>query len=165
MIKYALRCGEGHVFDAWFANGATFDALSAAGHLTCAVCGRSDVTKAPMAPRIAKNAFARKTAEARPVPAEPASAPPATAPEPPAGLPPALVEKARRLREIATRVRAKVEAECDYVGDRFAEEARSIHLGETEERPIWGEATADQARDLVEEGISIAPVPRPPTTN
>ena len=130
MIRYTLRCSDGHDFDSWFQDGDTFDRLNAGGHLSCAICGGSKVEKAMMAPRIA-------TSEERAPLSTPASP----------------AEQALRA------LRQKVEAESDYVGQDFAEEARRIHEGEADTRSIWGEATADQARALVEDGIPVAPLP------
>ncbi len=136
MIRFALRCDEGHSFDSWFQSAAAYDALAAAGHLSCAVCGSASVQKALMAPALP----ARRER---------------TAPETPdtADTP----EEARR-RAIEA-LRRKIEAESDYVGMEFAAEARAIHEGDAPERPIYGEARRDDARRLLEDGIPVAPLP------
>lgn len=135
MIRYDLKCHEGHQFDAWFQDSATFERLSDLGQVSCVVCGSAKVEKALMAPKVSGPKPARETA----VPA-------LSAPSHP------LEKELRALRE-------KVEAEADYVGDRFAREAREMHLGETEHRPIWGEAKPEEAKALIEEGVPVAPLP------
>src|SRR5579862_3021953 len=107
MIVYELKCSSGHVFEGWFRDGATFDRQAAAGKVACAVCGDSRVDKAPMAPRLARRR------------GEPAA--PAGNPAPGGG--PSREATAEALKLLA-ELRQKVESECDYVGDRFSEEAR-----------------------------------------
>ncbi|MBB5514283.1 hypothetical protein FHS89_000281 [Rubricella aquisinus] len=136
MIRYALKCKDGHQFDSWFQDSATFDRLQSAGHVACAVCGVSSVEKAIMAPRV-------RTKEQDNAPALSAPAHPA--------------EQALRA------LRTKVEAEADYVGDTFATEARRIHDGEAQDRPIWGEAKLADAKSLAEDGIPVVPLPFAPT--
>src|SRR5258707_3926109 len=114
MILFALRCAAEHEFEGWFRNGAAFETQSAAGEIACPVCGGSEVSKAPMAPRVT-----RSRNEAAPSP--------------------------EQLRKALTELRRQVETNCDYVGERFAEEARRIHYGETAKRNIYGEANADDA--------------------
>jgi hypothetical protein len=134
MIRYALKCSEGHSFESWFQSAAAFDTLAARGLVTCAVCGGSDVAKALMAPRVA-------TAEPPAPPAAPLSQPSGPA-----------EQMLRAMREHLAR-------NSTYVGGRFAAEARAMHLGEAEERMIHGEARPEEARALIEEGIPIAPLP------
>lgn len=144
MIKYALKCSQGHGFESWFQSADAFDTLRKAGHVSCPDCGDSDVEKALMAPKLAP-----KPSEERPARQ--------TAP---AG-PPALNEA-----EIATalkRMKAEVEANSDYVGDRFASEARAIHLEEAPARAIHGEAKPEEAKALAEDGVPIMPLPFRPT--
>jgi hypothetical protein len=137
MIRYNLKCAEGHGFDSWFQSAGAFDSLKASGHLACAVCGTSQVEKALMAPRVA----ASEKAE----------------PERPLSQPASPAEQA------LARLRAHVEANSDYVGRDFVSEARAMHLGEAPERPIWGEARGDEAAALADEGIPIAPLPFTPS--
>jgi len=129
MIRYALRCSEGHGFDSWFASGAEFDRLKAAGLLGCAVCGAAEVEKELMAPRVQGGA------------------------EPPLDAPASMAE--RRLTEL----RRRIEANSEDVGRDFAAEARRIHEGEAPARPIIGEARPAEARALIEDGIPVAPLP------
>jgi len=130
MILFALRCSQQHEFEGWFRDGAAYESQAAAGDITCPVCGSRGVTKAPMAPRVA-----RRHAE----------------PAPPQG--------GAELRRALLDLKQQVQAECDYVGDRFPEEARRIHYGECDARPIYGEATPAEARDLREEGVVVMALP------
>ncbi len=136
MIKFALRCAEGHIFESWFQSGSAFESLQARGLVTCPDCGSARVDKALMAPVVAKTA-----------PATP-PAPEKERPEPSADL----ADKLRRLR-------AEVEARSDYVGERFATEARAMYLGDIPDRPIYGEARADEAKALIEDGVPVMPLP------
>ena len=132
MIKYALKCTSGHEFEGWFKDMASFDAQVETKDVVCPKCGDTKVVKAPMAPRIAKSS---KTDEAK------------------------VRDMAARYMEAAVEIRKSVEENCDYVGADFAEEARKIHYGESEERGIYGEATIEDAKELDEEGIDVAPLP------
>ena len=143
MIHYQLRCPSDHAFDGWFKNSVAFAQQAAAGLLSCPHCGDSGVTQALMAP-----ALARREAAAPPPPAAPPS--PKTANAPP--LP-------DHLRAVFQRLRAEIEQSCDYVGPGFADEARRIHRGESAVRPIYGEASNEQAEQLAEEGIEVARIP------
>lgn len=133
MIRYALRCAEGHDFDSWFANAAAFDDLKGRGLLACAVCGGAGVEKALMAPGVAH--------------AEPAAA----ATDLRAPLSPA--------EQAMARMRAEVETKSEYVGVNFVTEARAMHEGTSPERPIYGEAKPEEARKLLEEGVPVMPLP------
>lgn len=133
MIRYDLTCPNGHNFDSWFQSAEAFDALQAAGHLTCAICGAADVEKRIMAPAVRP---ARK-----------------------AGDKPRLKEPASDLEAALTEMRRQIEANSDYVGLNFAAEARRMHDGEIDERAIHGEAKAEDARALLEDGIPVAPLP------
>ena len=132
MIRYALRCDRDHDFDGWFRSSDGFDALNAAGQVACAICGSTRISKALMAPS---------------VPAERAAGAPAlTAPRDPAE---AALEK----------LRAHVEANSDYVGLKFADQARAMHDGDMPSRAIHGEARPEDAKRLIEDGIPVAPLP------
>lgn len=137
MIRYALICDREHEFDGWFASSDGFDAQVAAGEVLCPHCASPKVSRALMAPNIAKG----KT--------NAADAPQQAA----------LAEK---MSMMMLALKKHVEENCDYVGDAFAEEARRIHYGETEHRDIYGEATPDEARELIEEGVEVAPLPLTP---
>ena len=131
MILYRLRCSDGHEFEAWFKDAASFDEQSAAEAVSCPVCGDVKIVKAPMAPRLAKHHGEEKS------PGEKAR------------------EAAKQMFATMEAVRKHVEENCDYVGDKFAEEARKIHYQETDERAIYGEASDEEASELSEEGIAF----------
>jgi hypothetical protein len=145
MIRYSLKCVEGHAFDSWFQSAEAFDALAAKGLLSCAVCGADDVKKAIMAPRVRK-----KGGVVAPEPSV------ADAPAPSLSTPATPVEQAMKAMQ------AHVEKHSTYVGGRFADEARAIHLGDAPERMIHGEAKPEEAKALIEDGVPIAPLPGVP---
>ncbi|SHH73680.1 DUF1178 family protein [Cognatishimia maritima] len=145
MIQYALKCPDGHQFDSWFQNAAAFDKLRQAGMVTCAVCGSVDIEKAIMAPRVHP---ARSAASPAQEP-EPVAAPK----ERPLSAPASAAEQA------LAEIKKHIEANSDYVGKNFAKEARAIHTGDAPERAIYGEANADEAKSLIEDGVPVAPLP------
>jgi hypothetical protein len=154
MIKFALACDNAHRFESWFQSGAAYDLQVEAGLVTCPACGTSKVTKSIMAPAIT----GRSREEPSPAPTPRAA--PAT-PEPPAQV--ALLDaKDRELRAMIESLRARIFAEADDVGARFPDEARKIHDGLVAERPIHGQASFEDARALLEEGIGILPIPMLP---
>ena len=153
MIHYDLRCAKDHVFDAWFRDSAAFDELARQKKLVCPTCGTKKIVKAPMAPRLAKHRTsdsADAQVEAPPVPGPIAAEP--------GGRKVALMAGQQRMLE---ELRRHVEANCQYVGPNFAEEARKIHYGETAERSIYGEASEEEASALVDEGIEVQSIPWP----
>jgi hypothetical protein len=158
MIRYALNCDRGHVFESWFANSAAYDKQAKRALVTCPVCGSAKVEKAIMAPRLAR-------ADASPQPAgapNPVRAPIAQTPTAPvsAKTPVAMVSAAEReLRQKLKELRDHVTKNASYVGQRFPEEARKIHYGEAEHRSIYGEASAEEAKALHDEGIEFHPLP------
>lgn len=141
MIHYQLRCPSEHAFDGWFKSSAAFEQQAAAGLLSCPHCGDSGVTRAVMAPALARRE---------------AMAPPAVPAPPKAVTGPPLPDQ---VRAVLQGLRAEIEKNCDYVGPGFADAARRIHRGEGAARPIYGEASDDQAEQLAEEGIEIARIP------
>ena len=164
MIRYALRCHRYHEFEAWFRSGDDYDRLAKAKGVACAVCGSVKVEKALMAPAIGR---AGKDKGAAPSPA-PAAGPGGEGSGGPGDAPPGgtmqLAADPRRKAMIAAlrELREKVTANADYVGDKFAEEARKIHYQEVEPRGIYGEASREEAEKLAEEGIEFAPLPPVP---
>lgn len=134
MILFDLKCGQDHVFEAWFKDGAACESQQKRGEIACPVCGGTDVAKAPMAPRLKKSRQG------------------ATDPH-------SNAETAATARRMLGELRRHVEQNCDYVGSTFAEEARKIHYGETEQRNIYGEATDDEAVALDDEGVPHQRVP------
>ncbi|MEZ5863635.1 MAG: DUF1178 family protein [Geminicoccaceae bacterium] len=164
MIRYALRCGAGHEFEGWFKSSAAFGEEAAS--LTCPICGDGSVQKAIMAPAVMQRGTSPAEAEAQSAPAAGPAAGGAAAPAgefaapavPTAALTPRQVELAKALMAMR-RLRAHVEASFENVGKRFAEEARKIHYEEAEARDIFGQATLDEAKELLEEGIEVLPLP------
>lgn len=145
MIVYDLACDKGHVFEAWFKDSATYDRQEKKKQLACAVCGSSRVQKAPMAPRISsgKSEPAKKAEDS--LPASYANDP--------------RVAKAAALMKELVELRRHVEKNADYVGEKFADEARKMHYGEAERRNIYGEASNAEAKELTEEGVEFARIP------
>jgi hypothetical protein len=160
MIQYALKCVDGHSFDSWFQSAAGYDKLAAAGMVSCAVCGSTQVEKSIMAPRVRPG---RKAVSALGEP-EPAAPPPQagtpvrapSADNAPVG---ALSTPSSELEQQIAELRKKVEENSDYVGKDFVSQARAMHEGEAPERAIHGEARIDEAKALLEEGIPVAPLP------
>ena len=150
MIKYTLRCARAHEFESWFQNSAAFDRQAKRGLVECPHCGSAKVEKAIMAPRIAGKAKRRGGA--------PVAAAPEAEAAPMAMMPPEAQEFRQKLREL----REHLTKNADNVGERFAEEARKIHSGETEHRSIYGEASPDEAKALAEEGVEFYPLPVAP---
>jgi hypothetical protein len=155
MIRYALVCAKGHDFEAWFRNSETYDRQRKRSAVTCPSCGSAKVEKALMAPRINK---ARDASEPVATPGASTAVVPAAAspPQPVATVPPG---SPAHFVQLVRRLRAEVEKSAEYVGPRFAEEARKMHYDEADKRGIYGEASIDDARALAEEGIEILPLP------
>ncbi len=149
MIVFDLGCPAGHVFEAWFGSSSDYEAQRGRGLVSCPVCGAVEVDKAVMAPRVGLKANQRD--------GSPARAPASTAIDDPA--------QAKAVMRALAGLQADMLKGSDWVGPRFADEARAIHLGEAEARSIHGEASLDEARALRDEGIDVAPLPfsvRPP---
>ncbi len=155
MIHYQLRCDADHAFDGWFRDSGTFDRQAEAGLVTCPECGDAKVHRALMAPSIGRaravvdQSGQDQTPQDRPSRSAAPPAPPAKAA---AGMP-------DKMRAVLQRLRSEVERNCEHVGDRFADEARAIHRGESEGRPIYGESTPEQAQALADDGIEVARIP------
>ena len=132
MIRFTLSCAEDHQFEGWFKDSATFERQAREHAIACPVCGGTDVRKAIMAPAVARGSEAHDQA------------------------------KAAMLVQMLRQVREHVEKNFDNVGERFVEEARRIHYGETEPRDIFGQATLAEAKELHEEGINVRPLPELP---
>jgi hypothetical protein len=142
MIKFALVCDQDHSFESWFPDGGAYDVQARRGLIACPVCHSTRVSKAIMAPAI----VSRQKAERRPQEAAPA----------PVAL---LDERQQRLRDMARHLRKEILANTDDVGAKFPEEARAIHDGDKPARSIRGQATAEEARALIEEGVGVLPMP------
>ncbi|MCB4456362.1 DUF1178 family protein [Leisingera sp. McT4-56] len=160
MIQYSLKCADGHSFDSWFQSAAAFDKLAAAGMVSCAVCGGTQVDKAIMAPRVRPGRKAVSgVGEPEPEPAAAAAPAPVPAAAPAASGPGMLSRPSGEVEKALAELRKKVEENSDYVGNNFVREARAMHLGEAPERAIHGEAKLEDARELIEEGVPVLPLP------
>lgn len=137
MIKYALICDKDHEFEAWFASSEDYDTQRKRGFVDCPQCGSKKIEKMLMAPGVSGT---RKSSDT--------DVPLATMPKMPAEM----VEKLREIKQ-------HVEANSENVGDKFPEEARKIHYGESEARGIYGKASVEEAVSLAEEGVEVMPIP------
>ncbi|GJL91939.1 DUF1178 family protein [Hyphococcus sp.] len=132
MIKYRLLCDADHEFEGWFRDSADYDSQSEKGLIDCPSCGSDEVRKAVMAPAVARRDGSRKER---------------------------LASIQQDMARAVLRARDYVEKNFDYVGEKFPEEARKIHYGETQERAIYGEASGREVKALIDEGVEVAPVP------
>jgi hypothetical protein len=159
MIRYALACDNGHEFESWFPGSAAYEAQLARGLVTCPLCNSEKIEKQIMAPSIAR----KDRAPALPAPPVATEAQPdaPTAPVPAAQPQPMAVfsQREREFRAMVKAFREHVTRNADYVGKGFADEARKMHYGETEHRSIYGEANLADAKELIEEGIEVHPLP------
>jgi len=151
MIRYALRCEQGHAFESWFQSSSAFDSQVKRKLVACPVCDSVKVEKAIMAPRVVSRKGRESTA---PVPA-----PAAPLPEAASGAQPLMMAQERELRTKLKELRDHIVKNADNVGERFPNEARKMHYGEIEHRPIYGEASPDEARALIDEGVEVSPLP------
>ncbi len=136
MIRYALACDHAHEFEGWFGSSSDYDGQAARGLVECPVCGSHAVKKRIMAPAVAGT---RRTGAADlPAPAR------------------------TMVMEAMGKIRKHVKDNFDYVGDAFAREARAIHGGESEDRGIYGEAKPEEVRALLQDGVTVAPLPPDP---
>ena len=186
MILYSLVCDQKHTFDSWFRNSTAYDRMAEAGVLSCPLCGSSHVSKALTAPYVSTRGRLRerersfdadgsgtnetvkdgyggtsvgssgKTADS-------------VADGSGSGMPEGsgqgdvqiLTDGDRARRQVVSCVRRLVRDHCDYVGTKFAEEARKMHYGESEPRPIYGEASLQESQKLQDEGVSFVCLPFP----
>lgn len=133
MIRYALQCDEDHRFEAWFSSSADYDRQVEQGLVECPECGSVHITKQVMAPAVRTTKAKTRT----------------------------MTSRAPDFETVARKVQAHIRNHYDYVGDKFAEEARAIHDGEKPERLIYGETTADESAKLKDDGVPCAPLPEP----
>ena len=136
MIRYALACRHAHEFEGWFGSSADYDDQAARGLVECPVCGSREVRKQIMAPAVAGPRRSAAPAETGP--------------------------SRTMVMEAVGRIRQHVKDNFDYVGDAFAKEARAIHEGASEHRSIYGEARPEEVRALLQDGVSVAPLPPDP---
>jgi hypothetical protein len=149
MIHYALVCNKGHEFDGWFADSIAYDKQVKRKLVACPHCGSAKIDKAIMAPRLS-GARKRKQPAELPSPAAPT----------PEKAPVAMISpREQELRSKLKELRDHLTKNADHVGQKFPEEARKMHYGETEHRSIYGEASPEDARALAEEGIEFHPLP------
>ena len=132
MIKYTLNCKNGHQFDSWFSDSVSFEKLKKEGHLECAVCSSKEVEKSLMAPRITSDGERKNKT---------------------------LISAQNALEKEVRALKKKIKATAIDVGENFPTEARAMHYGEKEEKPIIGKTTMDEAKDLADEGIPFIPLP------
>jgi hypothetical protein len=137
VIQYALLCDNGHTFDAWFRNADAYDEQHARGVVACPICMSGKVGKAMMAPAVSRVGSEKVSLSI--------------------GHP-----EHQKIREAMVALRHKVTSEADYVGDKFADEARKIHFKEVDARGIYGEATREEVSGLIEDGVDFMPLPHLP---
>lgn len=138
MIRYSLVCEQAHGFEGWFSSSADFDQQRETGYLTCPVCGSPDITKELMAPSVATG---RKKDASHALAVNQAQQ-----------------QAMQQLKEAV----ATIKANSEDVGTRFPEEARKIHYGEADARGIIGQASVNEVKSLLDEGIAISPLPALP---
>jgi len=131
MIKYNLKCENNHNFDAWFSDSSNFEEQNKKNLIFCPKCNSTKIEKNIMAPNIGSKKQSYTNA----------------------------LKIEKNYEKIIKNVRKHVEKNFEYVGDKFADEARAIHYGEKEEREIYGETSVEEAVDLIEEGVNVSPIP------
>ena len=156
MIRYSLHCDRGHTFESWFQSSSAYESQEKRKLVNCPVCGSAKVERSIMAPRIVSKKGRDSQREIPsndvPAPAQPAEV---TAP----GTTPLLMAQERELRAKLKELRDHIVKNADNVGERFPNEARKMHYGDIEHRPINGEASPDEARALIDEGVEVSPLP------
>ncbi len=154
MIRYALRCECGHHFESWFRSSAAYDSQHKRKLVTCPACASAAVEKAPMAPRLARKGRDTEREVAAP---EAATAHNNNTPD--ASAPLMMAPEARELAAKLRELRDHVTKTAENVGSHFPNEARKMHYGEIEHRAIYGEASTEEARALLDEGVEVVPLP------
>jgi hypothetical protein len=153
MIRYSLRCERGHGFESWFQSSSAYEQQEKRKLVNCPSCGSAKVERAIMAPQIVSKKgrdIAAPTPAPTPAPVTEAAAPAST---------PLLMAQERELRAKLKELRDHIVKNADNVGERFPNEARKMHYGDIEHRPIYGEASPDEARALIDEGVEVSPLP------
>jgi hypothetical protein len=157
MIHYNLRCKKGHAFESWFQSSSAYEAQEKRNLINCPVCGSTKVERAIMAPQIVKKKGRdTKAPESLPVTA------PAAEVIPPSSPTPLLMAQEAELRAKLKELRNHIVKNADNVGEKFPNEARKMHYGDIEHRPIYGEASPDEAKALIDEGVEVMPLPTLP---
>ena len=151
MIRYNLRCERGHAFESWFQSSSAYESQEKRRLVNCPACGSAKVDRAIMAPQI----VGKKGRDS----AEPAPAPVTSTDVITPGSTPLMMAQERELRVKLKELRDHIVKNADNVGERFPNEARKMHYGDIEHRPIYGEASPDEARALIDEGVEVSPLP------
>jgi len=153
MIRYNLRCDRGHGFESWFQSSSAYESQEKRKLVNCPSCGSAKVERAIMSPQI----VSKKGRDKAPSPAEAADAPSTEVAAPTST--PLLMAQERELRAKIKELRDHIVKNADNVGERFPNEARKMHYGDIEHRPIYGEASPEEARSLIDEGVEVSPLP------
>ena len=151
MIRYNLRCDRGHAFESWFQSSSAYESQEKRKLVSCPACGSVKVERAIMAPQV----VSKKGRDSAPPAAAPAAATEVAAPT----STPLLMAQERELRAKLKELRDHIVKNADNVGERFPNEARKMHYGDIEHRPIYGEASPEEARSLIDEGVEVSPLP------
>ena len=149
MIRYNLRCERDHAFESWFQSSSAYETQEKRKLVTCPVCGSAKVERAIMAPQIVSKK-GRDVPVQAPVAATEATTPAST---------PLMMAQDHELRAKLRELRDHIVKNADNVGERFPVEARKMHYGDIEHRPIYGEASPEEARSLIDEGVEVSPLP------
>ena len=155
MIHYNLRCAKGHAFESWFQSSSAYETQEKRKLVSCPVCGSTKVERAIMAPRVVSKK-GREQAVSEPLPAPTTTEVAAPAPTP------LLMAQEQELRAKLKELRDHIVKNADNVGESFPNEARKMHYGDIEHRPIYGEASPDEAKALIDEGVEVMPLPTLP---
>ncbi len=150
MIVYDLICEKEHKFESWFKNSSAYDFLRKTRKISCPVCNSTKIKKAPMAPNISRS-VKKDITRANKIPSNNKIKELSATVE--------MTEAMKKTTEALNELQATIEKNFENVGEKFAEEARKIHYGEADARGIYGKATADEAEELVDEGIDVAVLP------
>lgn len=148
MIVFDLHCEHGHRFEGWFGSSSDYEDQKARGLVSCPECGSATVAKAPMAPAVPAKGNAQVDAPLAKDDARPVSNVPMT-------------EEVQKAMKALAKAQEKALKNSTWVGDKFAEQSREMHYGERDEAPIHGQATLEEAKSLVDEGVPVAPLPFP----
>lgn len=154
MIVFDLHCGEGHRFEAWFRSSSDFEDQAARGLVNCPNCGTDQVGKAPMAPAVGAKGNSSRALTAQ------VDQPVAESDDRPVSNTPMPAEVQAALKALH-RAQAKALKSSKWVGKDFAKQSREMHYGERDEAPIHGQASLEEAKALVDEGVPVAPLPFP----
>ncbi len=149
MIRYNLRCEKGHSFESWFQSSTAYESQEKRKLVSCPACGSVKVERAIMAPQIVSKKGREATAPAE-APTTETTAQSST---------PLLMAQELELRAKIKELRDHIVKNADNVGERFPNEARKMHYGDIEHRPIYGEASPEEARSLIDEGVEVSPLP------